>query len=191
MAAREYIKLTPPRRAGGFAIASVTRSNLWLGSDHLLCVETEGFNENYRRFYFRDIQAITLRRTKSSLVFGLLTGLLTALLVLALIAVNDDAGKVFLAILGGVSAIPFFMNLIYGPTCICELRTAVQTENVPSLSRVRRARKVLDRIRPLIAEAQGQLTAEEVAQRFQERVAPPGSEPPIAQPTDSADGPAA
>jgi len=186
MAAREYLKLTPLRRTAGFAVVTVTRSNLWLGSDHLLCVETEGFNENYRRFYFRDIQAVTLRRTNRALVLGLVTGALTALFGLLMIMVSDVTGKWFLGILGGVCAIPFFVNLLYGPSCTCELRTAVQTENVPSLGRVRRAHRVLNRIRPLIAAAQGQMSAEEIALRFQERVAPPGSEPPLAQPADSA-----
>lgn len=186
MAAREYLKLTPLRRTAGFAVVTVTRSNLWLGSDHLLCVETEGFNETYRRFYFRDLQAITLRRTRRALVLGVVTGALTALFALLAIVVNDVTGRWILGILGGVCAIPFLVNLLYGPTCTCELRTAVQTEKVPSLSRVRRAHRVLNRIRPLIAEAQGQLTAEEIARRFQERVAAPGSEPPLAQSSDSA-----
>jgi hypothetical protein len=183
MAAREYIKLTPPRRTSGFAVVTVTRSNLWLGSDHLLCVETEGFNENYRRFYFRDIQAITLRRTQTALVFGVVTGAMTALFAGLTISVNDMAGKWFLGIMGVVCGIPFLLNLFKGPTCQCELRTAVQTEKVPSMNRVRRARRVISRLRPLIAEAQGQISPEDIAARFRERIAAPGSEPPVAQPT--------
>jgi hypothetical protein len=188
MAVREYTKLTPPRRTATFGVVSVTRSNLWLGKDHLLCVETEGFTEKYRRFYFRDIQAITLTRTKRALVLGIVTGAFTTLFALSAIVVNDIAGKVILGILGGVCAIPFVLNFIYGPTCKCELRTAVQTENVPSMSRVRRARKVLNRLRPLITEAQGQLTAEEIPLRFSEMIAAPGSEPPIMQPPNPAPG---
>lgn len=155
------------------------RSNLWLGRDHLLCVESEGFHESYRRFYFRDIQAVTLRRTRRAFAIGLISGIPTVFLVVAAIAVTDPIGRWFLAGLATVCAIPFVVSLISGPTCTCELRTAVQTENVPSLGRVRRARRVLDRIRPLIAEAQGQLTPEEVSARFHERVAAPGSEPPV------------
>ena len=36
----------------------------------------------------------------------------------------------------------------------CEIRTAVQTESLPSLCRVRQTQKVMARIRPLIAAAQ-------------------------------------
>lgn len=187
MAAREYIKLTPPRRTPGLAIITVSRSNLWLGSDHLLCVESEGFNESYRRFYFRDIQAITLRKTPRALIIGLVTGVLTAFFGVLAFSVNDEAGRWVLGILATVCGIPFLLNLLSGPTCQCELRTAVQTEKVPSMSRVRRAQRVLKRIRPLIVEAQGQLPAEEIAARFRDHVATPGSEPPI---TESPGGPA-
>ena len=186
MAQREYIKLTPPRRTAGFSVVSVTRSNLWLGSDHLLCVETEGFSENYRRFYFRDIQAITLRQTQRALVIALVTGVVTALFAALAIYFNDVNGKWVLGILATLCGIPFLLNLVYGPTCACQLRTAVQTEDVPSLGRVRRARRVLNRLRPLIVEAQGQLTPEEVAAQFRDRVAAPGSEPPLAKPTGDA-----
>lgn len=184
----DYIKLTPPRRTATFGVVSVTRSNLWLGGDHLLCVETEGYTEKYRRFYFRDIQAITLRRTNRALVLGVVTGVLTAVFALLMLVIDDLAGKSVFGILGGVCAIPFLVNLIYGPTCKCELRTAVQTENVPSMSRVRRARKLLNRIRPLIAEAQGQLAAEEIPVRFREMVGMPDNEPPIMQPPGSTPG---
>jgi len=188
MAAIEYTKLTPPRRRAAFGVVSVARSNLWLGKDHLLCVETEGFTENYRRFYFRDIQAITLQRTNRALVWTLVSGMFTVLFFLIVLASDQNATKFTFGIFAGVAAMPLILNLLYGPTCKCELRTAVQTENVPSMSRVRRARKVLDRIRPLIAEAQGQLAAEEIPLRFREMIGAPADEPPIMQPPDSTPG---
>jgi uncharacterized integral membrane protein len=180
MAVSDYIKLTPLRRSANFGIVAVSQSNLWLGSDHLLSVERVHYNEKYRRFYFRDIQAITLRRTKRSLVLTLIVGILLLLFLLLIVVSSAIEARVVWSILAGVCAIPLVVNLIYGPACTCELRTAVQTENIPSMSRVRRARKVLERIRPLIAAAQGQLTPEEVSRGFRGDVAPPPpSEPPF------------
>src|SRR5882724_2221817 len=43
-------------KIGGAGLAGV--SSLWLGPDHLLVVEIAGITEKYRRFYFRDIQAV-------------------------------------------------------------------------------------------------------------------------------------
>lgn len=167
MAEREYTKLTPPRQRRGFAVISSSRANLWLGKDHLLCIETEGYTEAYKRFYFRDIQAITLRKTVRMLVLAIVTGLFTGLFAFVTLAADDVAAKWTFGILAAIGAIPFSLNFIYGPTCACQLRTAVQTEDVPSMGRVRRARKVIARLRPLIAEAQGQLNGEDVPQLMQ------------------------
>ncbi len=193
MAEKEYIKLTPPRRQAGFAVLSVTRSNLWLGKDHLLSVETEGFNERYKRFYFRDIQAFTLRKTNRALILGVVTGGLTALFGGLAFLTGAIEGRWILGILAVVCALPFVVNLIYGPTCCCQLRTAVQIEDVPSISRVRRARKALQRLRPLIAEAQGQIAVEEIPLRFQALLAAaapagraaPGTAPPVVEVADA------
>lgn len=168
MAEREYTKLTPMRQRRGFAVISSSRSNLWLGKDHLLCIETEGYTESYKRFYFRDIQAITLRKTVRMLTIGLVTGSFTAFFALITIGVSDEAAKWVFGVLTALCAVPFILNFLYGPTCACQLRTAVQTEDVPSLSRVRRARKVIARVRPLIAEAQGQLNEADIPQLMQD-----------------------
>ena len=62
MAEKEYQRLTRARlRRAGFFTAVATRSSLWLGKDHLLCIDSNGYGEDYKRFYFRDIQTITLR----------------------------------------------------------------------------------------------------------------------------------
>jgi hypothetical protein len=164
----EYIKLTPVRQRRGFAIISSSRSNLWLGPDHLLCVETEGYTESYKRFYFHDIQAITLRKTSRMLVLAVVTGLLAGLFSFVALIVDAVEARWGFGILAGICALPFLLNFFYGPTCACRLQTAVQTEDMPSMGRVRRARNVIARLRPLIAGAQGQITADEISLRFQE-----------------------
>jgi hypothetical protein len=171
VAEKEYTKLTPMRQTRGLAVITSTRSNLWLGKDHLLCIETEGYTESYRRFYFRDIQAITLRKTNRMLILAIITGIFVAMFATFTLMVDDIGGKWTLAVVTFVFAIPFALNFVYGSTCSCELRTAVQTEKIASMGRVRRARKVIARIRPFIGEAQGQLMPEEVSARFQEMIA--------------------
>ena len=39
------------------------RTQLWLGPEHLLLVETDGYREYYKRFNYRDIQAFIIRKT--------------------------------------------------------------------------------------------------------------------------------
>jgi len=51
----DYVRL-PGRRSG-----LLRRETLWLGSDHLLLVRSTRFNEDYRRFYLADIEALVVQ----------------------------------------------------------------------------------------------------------------------------------
>lgn len=166
-------------------------SSLWLGKDHLLTIESTGYTEEYKRFYYRDIQAITVRKTKRQAVTGVVMGIVTLFFAgLGLAfgnAYGDDAGSIFCWIVAGVIGVLFVINLAAGATTTCYLRSAVQTEELPSLSRWRRANKALARLRPLIIAAQGELAPGEVALRMQEILSsrtpanetPPGDYPPV------------
>src|SRR5262245_28317583 len=143
MAEKEYRRLTGARQRRNQIF---TRSSLWLGADHLLSVDSTGYNEDYKRFYFRDIQAITIaisiRRRLWNWVLGTLTGL-TLIGWGYVVAGNTDVGFiVFNSIITFLTAVPLLWNNLLGPTCNCQLRTAVQTEDLPSLNRVRRVRRV-------------------------------------------------
>ncbi len=164
---KEYSRLTRARlRFKGFATAfGAPYSTLWLGKDHLLSIDSMRYVEEYKRFYFRDIQAVTIRTTRRRAVwnFVLALALLVWLAGLANLFLDlDQAGRLVMGFAFAILAVPLLMNNVLGPTCTVYVRTAVQTEELPSLGRVRRARKVLSRIRPLIAAAQGQLTQKEI-----------------------------
>ena len=167
-----YQRLTRDRIPRQFAVVTASRISLWLGNDHLLLVESNGFTETYKRFYFRDIQAITVQETTRRTVWNSVLAVplaicLIGLLVSSLPAANVPA-MITWSIFAVILAVPFTVNNIRGTACACKLRTAVQTEDLGSVSRVRQAQKVLEKIRPLIAGAQGQLTAAEVSAHMQE-----------------------
>lgn len=188
MAEIKYQRLT--RAAGRTALGpvSITRASLWLGEDHVLCVESGGYAESYKRFYFRDIQAITTRRTNTrsvwNWVYGVMSGLLF-LIGLSLISSDNTAAGIVFFSLFVLCIVGLGVNTSLGPTCACQIRTAVQTELLP-LPRIRNARKFLDRVRPLITAAQGQLTAEELATRIQESATPNPAAVPAATPVPAA-----
>ena len=180
-----YQKLTRNRTAWQTAV-TIPRVSLWLGSDHLLYVEQLGFEEKYKRFYFRDIQAITIvpssRRTIWNAIFIVPLAIVLAGLVICLTQPDILPGVIVFSIFAAVFLIPTVINNVLGPACVCQLRTAVQTEWMASLSRVKRTRKVLDRIRPLIAAAQGQLTPEEIAVQMQAAAGTEAAAPPVISP---------
>jgi hypothetical protein len=165
------------RRLPGTGYGVARRSTLWIGEDHLLGIHSSGYSEDYKRFYFRDIQAVVLRKTETGRI---ISGILGAFSVICLMAVltTSIGFNFFWYIVTGCFMTFLVINTFFGPTCVCQLRTAVQTEELPSLRRLRRARKVLARLRPLIAAAQGEVVPAEIPARMAELAKPPAESAP-------------
>ena len=134
-------------------------NTLWLGKDHVLSIDSKVFSEDYKRFYYGDIQAIITRKTAHGKILNILLALLGGLFVL-LAALITEIGLVIFGILAGVTLFLLLINWLRGPTCLCHLYTAVQTEKLPSLNRLRDAQKAMNLLRPLIEQAQGTLAPE-------------------------------
>jgi len=162
----KYKRLTRARPRTRFSVVSAGNSSLWLGPDHLLCIDSTGFTENYKRFYFRDIQAVIIRRTDGYKYWGLAWGILTLFFAATAFVTSDSAGRIVLLSIGAFFGLCLLLNLALGPTTACYLQTAVQNEQLPSIVRLRKARKVLNLLRPLVVSAQGELAPQEIAARF-------------------------
>lgn len=166
-AAKRYRKLA--KTGGLFAYYS-----LWQGADHLISVEANMASEDYRRFYFRDIQAITVQKTGMSHVYSFLFGLPG---VLALtVGTLGDTSPLPWVIISALAGLMLAANLLRGPTCVCHIRTAVQSVRVRAFVRMRRLNRVLDQIMPLIAESQKNLPT--VADRPSREARAPRPTPP-------------
>ncbi|HZV33997.1 MAG TPA: hypothetical protein VFB72_05425 [Verrucomicrobiae bacterium] len=178
------------RRMPGTGMGYALRSTLWLGEDHLLSIRSSGYSEDYKRFYFGDIQAIVIRQTQTGRIIN---GVLSAFAVVSLMAaLTTSAGvNIFWYIVTGVFVSFLLLNTLLGPTCVTHLRTAVQSEDLQSLRRLHRARKVLARMRPLIARAQGQLSPAEIPARMTELAKPPVQSTPAATTATAPDAHAA
>jgi hypothetical protein len=135
------------------------RVQLWRGEDHLLIVDWDGYREYYKRINYRDIQSIIVRRTSDALIANLVLGAVTLGFVGLGLLVDDEVGMIILFVIGGIFGLILLANLLQGSSCKCQLRTAVQSEDLHSLTRLPNARKALDRLRPLIVTAQGGVLA--------------------------------
>jgi hypothetical protein len=65
-----------PGKKKGFLIGHHT---LWQGPDHLLQIYSRLGVEDYKRFYFNDIQAVTTRKTGVGTVLSFVLGVSTVL----------------------------------------------------------------------------------------------------------------
>jgi hypothetical protein len=153
------------------------RVQLWQGAEHILLVEWDGYREFYKRFEYRDIQAFIIRKTVEGRVYNAILGALFCILAALALVAPDFGVRVFLLTLAGVLGLFLLASALSGPTCRCSIRTAVQNHDLRSLRRVRRARKVLTRLRPLIAATQGQLAPEEIPLRMRELDQMPANSP--------------
>ncbi len=63
----------------GRPFAPFSASSLWYGTDHLLLVESALFKEQYKRFYFKDIQSVAMHRTGIHWVWNFVWGAIALL----------------------------------------------------------------------------------------------------------------
>jgi hypothetical protein len=126
-----------------------------LGEDHLLAVGFDGFSEDYRRFYLRDIQGLVVRRTaRRAWTNAVLGGLAFVILLPVLIPDSPWEAKLTFALLALAPLGALLVNTVAGPTCRTWVQTAVQASDLPALRRVADVERVLELLRPRIASAQ-------------------------------------
>src|SRR3954468_18478999 len=106
---------------------------LWEGADHVLNVTNTGSTEQYKRFYFNEIQAVVLRRTPEWAVWNGVFATLMVMFGFFSGFANDIAARVGLGIPASVFMVALIANAILGRTCVVHIRTAVQTEQLFSL----------------------------------------------------------
>jgi len=170
------------------ALSSGFPEELWLRDDHLLCIKQNVIIESYQRFYYRDIEGITVVATRRGLLLNLLFGAILA--VGALLLLLDVPRPVFYAFAGLWLALTL-INLAYGATCKTVLCTRINTRTLTSLRRMRSTRKALallhERIRiaqaaesgvPPPVEAEAQPTAPVAADEPPPALGAPAAPPP-------------
>ncbi len=149
-----YRKLTGKKRGLlGF-------SQLWLAPDHILLVKSTRFAEQYQRFAFADIQSIVVTQLPDQIAVQILVlaGIVAG--AVGYFSVDLLFFKIVLAALALICLAIMFVNIAAGPRCRCVLQTAISRETLAPVARIRTARAMLQKIRPLIENVQGTLTPE-------------------------------
>lgn len=162
---KEYKKLASHRYFLGRG------AKLHLAKDHLLFSESMGYSEDYKRFYFRDIQAVLVRPFPQRMLWNFFWGGMALLFfILMMVAIAPSLGGVHKkpsedtlfwigsdAILSACFFLPFLINNFMGTGCRCHLKTAIQTVQLPIVRR-RKVEKILALLTPLITAAQQNMT---------------------------------
>jgi len=162
--AEETSSQTTYRRLPRTWLASPIKA--WLAEDHILVQRPAIWMEEYRRFYLRDIQAFIVRKTHEATFLNILLGSVLVLILLIGAGVGELSGSLLIVcfvLLGLV-----LINLGRGPTCQFHIRTAVNLQRMPMISRLRTAERFLHLLVPLVNRAQGAPAPEEVGRQAAE-----------------------
>jgi hypothetical protein len=162
-----YKRLSRPAMSVG------TYSSLWLGPDHLLLVVSNGYTEEYRRILLRDIRGIfTISASARSVTWQIIwIALMVICGLVALFGAMTGSSPYISSVLLVLALVGLIWNMLLGEGCKVYAVTGVQTVQLPSLIRWKKARKVLHDIEPLITAAQRDLMPVRVE-----------AEPPMAAP---------
>jgi hypothetical protein len=165
--ASSYRRLPGRGRKSGFLHSIGGSCSLWRTDDHLLLVESNGITESYRRFYFKDIQAVVIQKTNFSRNFNYITA--SILFISAILHFSNVMGNGFLdsalMFVLFISLISLVLNYSMGVTCTCRIITPVQDEDIPSLKRLRNAVKAKKVIDNSCTDLQGSLSEEDILTR--------------------------
>ncbi|MBW1988385.1 MAG: hypothetical protein JRI97_02450 [Deltaproteobacteria bacterium] len=148
---RTYERIAGPRSR------LVTVHSLYKGPDHLLSVvNTGGYREEYRRFPYDDIQALSVAVLRWSRWSSLLTLALFLFLVWGAVAAEGGLA-VFVAILAGVVGLGLLADLYMGAYVKVTIQTSVQRARLPAVKRMRTAMEVMREVREQVEAVQGVL----------------------------------
>jgi branched-subunit amino acid transport protein len=181
----------PYRKLPGTRRGFIQKSSVWAGPDHLLLVRGSRFRDEYKRFYYRDVQAIAVARAPRFHISTRAAAIAVACWVAAAVvqfglAASRVISKPFATEAGGAWLIVLVVVWAYvsgKASCRCRIYTAVSGDELPSVYRRWTARKFLAAVEPLIAQTQGTIAGEWAAAAEERTVGPPlGGGAPYAAP---------
>jgi hypothetical protein len=149
---RIYERLTRP------AASVASYKSIWLTADHLLLVNSTGYSEDYQRIQFSDIKGFFIIPSDRRLLWHV-PWVVAGLFSSVFLANTLFSGKqpVYSGTILALSLILIACNQLLGPSCTAFVVTGVQTALLPSLVRLRKTRRALARLQPLIAGLQSGL----------------------------------
>jgi hypothetical protein len=181
--------MTPPyRKLPGTRRGFIQKSSVWAGPDHLLLVRGSRFRDEYKRFYYRDVQAIAVARAprfhistrSAAIAFACWVAAIVVQILTRRASGFELFGAVYaaVAVYGILGLVGIILAIIWAyvsgrESCRCRIYTAVSGDELPSVYRLWTARKFLAEVEPLIAQTQGTIAGEWAAAAEERTVGPP------------------
>ncbi len=142
-----------------------------LGDDHFLIIKNNGYTENYRRFFYSDIQWIKTSAVKFSIVITVILSLFFLLLLAVTIACylgkESSTARVF-EIITCLWALIAVVHYLVGPAGTITIKTFSGKETL-KVNRFRKALKIVAKLKDRVLTAQGMIPEKELVEKLAER----------------------
>jgi hypothetical protein len=137
-----------------------TRNRILAGDDHFLYAKSNGYIEEYRRFFYSDIQSIDIYKTREQIIYGIILSFLPLIVIIIFSYIFKTNGFDMNvawtgAIILALSIIPFIVNIFKGTTAKVLIRTFSSEDTVIFTGRYKSSVRMLDRMLPYIESVQG------------------------------------
>jgi hypothetical protein len=149
-----------------FRVSGAGQVSLWLGEDCLVQTRMMFCREHYNRFDYKEIQALVLRRTARGMIYNLILGGLAAIFAGLGFYVNNSDAWIAFGVIIAFWLILLLINAIRGATCRCTLQTSLGSKPLPTLNRMRPAKRAMARIAERVEAVQGALPPQDAAERM-------------------------
>ena len=142
-------------------IGSLMGGTKWyLSDDCLLAAKRVLYTVEYRRFYLRDLESITVWPFRAWVLRPIIPGVLFGGLAVSLgLWVSSMSGLIF----AGIGLAWVALELALGPTAQSRIRTTGASVDLPLMKRTRRARRILAKIDAAVRVAKGSLMGQPIA----------------------------
>jgi hypothetical protein len=133
-------------------VRSFLGTTRWYLSEDCLLASKGNYMVEYRRFYLRDLESITVWPSRLWLLRPIIPGVLFGGLGLPLgLWVNSTSGAIFV----GIGLAWVALELVLGPTAKSRIQTTGASVDLPLVKRARRAHKVLAKIDAAVRATRG------------------------------------
>lgn len=142
---------------------------LMITDDHLLIAIKKGTNEEYRRFYLKEICQLTVYKTWWGMFTNIIISLIIAFFLFMAVSANymkANEGSFVFASIAIFMLLGLLLNILRGPTAKVLLTTLNSEDSIVFSHYFHKTVKVLKKIRPMIEKAQNGVTREETIARL-------------------------
>ena len=131
---------------------------MYAAADHLLAVNDLISTEEYRRFYFSDIQVLTVGRTHHGKILNAVGACLAFVMIMAVVGTAGTEGAIIFGVLAAIVVVALVLNIVAGPTAAMALPSTSRSPGCGSLVKFRHdeglCHRLADRAFTLAAHSQ-------------------------------------